>query len=242
MIHPTISAFLSKEGITLGYYLPGDAPVLSHWIAGRDHDPDTHSYTYLHEIVHEDLTNLSPYGQFCIVLNGVAKSLPELGAESEANSIGKVLDQLRRSSFVLQEGCATSVELMARLMGQSPEALKRRRDGLPLPYYLSVQHYEPLWTGVIQAVHAAGDSSLLVPLIPALVRALASACLSVDILHEFDDYAIISPASIADYLSSRESNPDERLKTLTQTVRDGVVSFSTLIERVLVAACACPES
>ena len=128
----------------------------------------------------------------------------QLDAKANLQGIDEILGAMTRSSFALQEGCATLVELLFRTRSQEPGALERRMKSLPLPYYLSVQYYGPLFTGVIQAFEDPRYASLSVTFIDLMICALASSCLAVDILDEFAIYSQISLATVTAYLSVRD--------------------------------------
>jgi hypothetical protein len=167
------------------------------------------------------------------VLRGIQQIVSQLDAKANLQGIDEVLGAMTQSSFALQEGCATLVELLFRTTSQEPEALERRMKGLPLHYYLSVQYYEPLFTGVIQAFADPRYASHPGDFIHLMICALASSCLAVDILDEFAIYSQISPATVTTYLSVSDHNPDERLVKLTRCFREGLASLPSLLEPAL---------
>lgn len=140
-----------------------------------------------------------------------------------------ILRMLMESSYLVQEGCATSVELdmVASMSGR--EAVGRRLEGLWFPYYISFHYF---WRLREKIQEDTIGRELSGPLNFLLLCALAAGCLAVDILEVFDDYTKIQPEAVESYLLDSENHPDRRLGKLVEYIDSSNVSFQPLFEGI----------
>jgi len=213
-----IIKYLSTESLTLGYYNPGEIPVICH--SNKEDIVTTSSMTASHEKNHEELFLNSTYGGFCILLKKTMDILriKDKINENKINMITGIINKLMRESYLPFEACATFHELSSSV---NYHAFKSRLDDLWFPYYYSLNMLYDIISQLLDlfsykfnhCCHKLSFSLL------QTINALCAAVLNIDLYCKFPDFdslKIEKGDHFYKILSSPEFNPNKRFQILSE--------------------------